>query len=529
MAKNLNDQKQFKCLKYVDENQIDYEEYYKYDQLTKKYFCRLCEDFNKGTIYKHCIIRHLEKKHFFEKEPCPKCFKPVTRLDEHKNRCPKLKSSQIIFSDYKNKNIIFDNKIKCENNKSIFEIQYNKLKSVSFIKKKLLKESDKIVINNIFFYKNRILGAGRNGSVFIGGTNNNKELMAIKIIEVDEYDEDNDLFKEKNNLIILNNKGNFPTIFDFTIDKKYLYLAETLMGPTLEELIKVCNNEIDIISAINIALDLLNQIEIIHESNLIHGDIKGSNLCYGNLNQNNLKYIRTIGFIDFNSSKIFKNKNKIIDLDMGQRQICTREYASLDALKGKTYSLKDDLESIIYVIIKIYTKNLPWKKLDEIIDFDNSKKSINKEKYDDDKITIFKKLNEKVKKGDRLTREELIFLHENLNDNQICFGLPEEFILIYNLIKKLKYKEKPNYTHYKDLLINLKSKILLDNTKCHRNIKGFNGEDIIFKFKWEKIFYDKIYNNILPEEKNARESLEQIERKFCFDLETYINKIFESK
>ena len=61
--------------------------------------------------------------------------------------------------------------------------------------------------------------------------------MAIKIIEVGKYDEDDDLFKEKNNLIILNNKGNFPTIFDFTIDKKYLYLAETfnLMGKNIEE------------------------------------------------------------------------------------------------------------------------------------------------------------------------------------------------------------------------------------------------------------------------------------------------------
>lgn len=529
MEKNLKSQKLFKCLKHVDKNQINYEEYYKYDQLTKKYFCRVCEDFNKGTLYKHCIIRHLEKKHFFDKETCPKCFKLVTRLDEHKNRCPKIKRSHIIFSDYKGKNIIFDNKIKYENKKSMLEIQNDKLKSVSFIKKKLLKESDKIVINNIFFYKNRILGTGGNGSVFIGGTNNNNELMAIKIIEVDESEEYDDLFKEKNNLIILNNKGNFPTLFDFTIDKKYLYLAQTLMGPTLEELIKVCNNEIDIISVINITLDLLNEIEIIHDLNLIHGDIKGSNLCYGNLNKNNLKYIRTIGFIDFSNSKLFKNKNKIIDLDMGQRQICTREYASLDALKGKTYSRKDDLESIIYVIIKIYTNNLPWKKLDKIIDFDNSKQSINKEKYDNDKITIFKKLNEKVKKGDRLTREELIFLHENLSDYQICFGLPEEYILIYRLIKKLKYKEKPNYTHYKNLLINLKSKILLDNTNNNRNIKGSNGEDIIFKFKWEKIFYDKIYNNKLPEEKNARESLEQIERKFCLDLEAYINKIFETK
>jgi len=52
---------------------------------------------------------------------------------------PKRKNNQIIFSDYKNKNSIFDNKIKYENKNSIFQIQYDKLISVSFIKKQTFK------------------------------------------------------------------------------------------------------------------------------------------------------------------------------------------------------------------------------------------------------------------------------------------------------------------------------------------------------------------------------------------------------
>ena len=49
------------------------------------------------------------------------------------------------------------------------------------------------------------------------------------------------------------------------------------------------------------------------------------------------------------------------------KNICTREYSSLDALRGYTYSRKDDIESILYVIIKIYTNKLPWNKLDHLI------------------------------------------------------------------------------------------------------------------------------------------------------------------
>ena len=55
------------------------------------------------------------------------------------------------------------------------------------------------------------------------------------------------------------------------------------MGPALCDLLPICDNKFDIITIINISIDLINQIEIIHDCNIIQGDIKLSNIWYGNL------------------------------------------------------------------------------------------------------------------------------------------------------------------------------------------------------------------------------------------------------
>lgn len=124
-------------------------------------------------------------------------------------------------------------------------------------------------------------------------------------------------------------------MFDYSINSNHLYIAQSFMDQTLNDLMELRDNQIDIISTINISIELIKQIQIIHDLNLVHGDIKEANLCYENLTSSNIANYKNMGFIDFSSSQIFKNKNKIIDLDFGQKSICTREYASLGYLKEK--------------------------------------------------------------------------------------------------------------------------------------------------------------------------------------------------
>lgn len=348
----------FKTVKFNNSNSINYNEYYIFKPDIKLYLCKICSIFP-GTIKKGNVIRHLDEKHFNDKTKCVYCGNKVLRIDEHIKRCKAKKSK-----NEPKYNILNNLQINNDKSENVSKIKFNISDNMNnVIKKTLLKDNNKVYIGNIYFYKNKPIGKGAFCNVYLGSCNNLEDILAIKIIELDNEDEFNNYFEEKGHLISLKNKGNFPVLYDWYYDGYYLYFAESLMGPSLKELIHLCCKQIDIISVIHIAIDLISQIEIIHDANILHGDIKLTNVCYGNLSKFGDKYCRTIGYIDFGNSMIFKSKNKIIKMENNVKSPCTREYSSLNLLNGITMSRRDDLESIFYLIIKIYTGKLPWEKI----------------------------------------------------------------------------------------------------------------------------------------------------------------------
>ena len=118
------------------------------------------------------------------------------------------------------------------------------------------------------------------------------------------------------------------------------------MGPNLKDLLYIFKENLDNLTILKILIDLFQQIEFLHGLNILHGDIKTSNVCYGNLGSNGINHIRNMGLIDFSSSKIYKNKNKINDLQLGEKCICTREYASLMSLKERLHQGKESLNQL---------------------------------------------------------------------------------------------------------------------------------------------------------------------------------------
>ena len=198
---------------------------------------QICKTFL-GTKRKGNIIRHLDEKHFFPKTKCIYCRGEFLRIEEHLKRCKVLmrknlpQDNNTIYKDY-NKNEANEIKLNC----STIITDY------CAINKHLLKEKNKISFENIYFYKNKEIGSGSFCNVFLGSCTNFDEILAIKIIKSDDEKELTNLYlEEKNHLISLTNKGNFPILFDWNYDGKCVYLAESLMGPSLKEMIKICPN-----------------------------------------------------------------------------------------------------------------------------------------------------------------------------------------------------------------------------------------------------------------------------------------------
>jgi len=101
----------------------------------------------------------------------------------------------------------------------------------------------------------------------------------------------------------------------------------------------------------------------------------------------------------------------------------TARYASISTHLGIEQARRDDLEGVGYVFIYFLKGSLPWMNL--------RAKNI-KEKY------------EKIKEKKIMTKLE-----------DLCKGIPEEFVQYCTYCRTLKFEDKPDYAYLRSLFKNL--------------------------------------------------------------------------
>jgi serine/threonine protein kinase len=257
------------------------------------------------------------------------------------------------------------------------------------------------LIANKYKLLNKI-GEGSFGSIYKGENIRTKEYVAIKVEPII-----NNTKLLKNESIIyqyLNNDEGFPNVKWFGKDKFNYYMVINLLGESLQSLIE----RKDVFSlklTLQIGIQIINLLKIIHDKGLIHRDIKPDNFLLGLNNKNKQIYL-----IDFGFCKSFLNNDKHIEMKKTNNLIGTNNFASVAAHEFNELSRRDDLESLGFMLIYFYFGNLIWKD------------------YKD---------NEMIK----------VIKNNIINDEKN----PKILIEYFKIIKCLKFKENPNY----DLLINI--------------------------------------------------------------------------
>ena len=200
------------------------------------------------------------------------------------------------------------------------------------------------------------LGAGCFGEIYKGENIRTQELVAIKIEPIA-----NNLKLLKNESVIyqyLAGLQGVPIVKWFGKDTINYYMVLNLLGDSLQTLL----NSKKIFSlklVLQIGLQIISILQSIHDKGLVHRDIKPDNFLLGN-NDNNKKQIY---IIDFGFCKSIEN---VTDIKKTTGLIGSLTYASLNAHNYTELSFKDDLESLVYMLIYFYRGFLDWQKTEDV-------------------------------------------------------------------------------------------------------------------------------------------------------------------
>ena len=204
--------------------------------------------------------------------------------------------------------------------------------------------------------------------------------------------------------------SNVPKVYGLFDYQKSRVLAMDKMGPSLESLFKRCGKKFSLKTVLMIADQMLRAIEYVHNSGLLHRDIKPHNFLMGRGDNHRRLYI-----IDFGVSTHYidpRTKDHIM-YTSNNGLVGTAHYVSINTHLGDQQSRRDDLESIAYVLIRFLKGSLPWQAI---------------------KVKSVEERNEKITQMKIQTTAEVL-----------CSDIPREFRAFFEYVRRLRYDETPKY------------------------------------------------------------------------------------
>ena len=243
------------------------------------------------------------------------------------------------------------------------------------------------------------------------------EIYACKLESKNELNPQ--LYHESKIMKIMKNCTGFPACYIFCCTEQDKIIVMDYLGANLVTIMnKLPNKKYTVKTALMIMIQCLERLKSLHDKGIIHRDMKPENFVIGRKNKE-----RAIYLIDFGLSKKYINDNNIhISMKTDRNMIGTVRYISMNTHQGFEQSRRDDLESLIYIIIYFIKGELPWQKI---------KYKSKSEKYN----RIFEMKKKTTENGGEL--------YENL---------PSEIQTIMEYILGLEFTEKPNYSMLKNAI-----------------------------------------------------------------------------
>ena len=226
-----------------------------------------------------------------------------------------------------------------------------KLKNKAFIFTMSLFENKYKIIEKI--------GGGTGGIVFKAKHIFKDELCAIKI---EIKNKANILCREAQFYRYLEKMGNtmtsyseylYPKLRSIGTNENYNYMVMDLLDKSLEDIQKE-RSGFTLKTSLLITIQMIQLLKTIHYNYIIHRDIKPSNFVFGYKNG-----AFKLHLIDFGLCVYGKN-GEIYNLEKKKNFIGNLKYASYNAILNRNPEYRDDIESVIYIMIELCLGTLPW-------------------------------------------------------------------------------------------------------------------------------------------------------------------------
>ncbi len=264
------------------------------------------------------------------------------------------------------------------------------------------------------------IGEGSHGIVYKIILNNNNYVMKIEKRRNNIYNE----------LYILRrlNHSSIPKVLESDVSNGFIYIIMPIFHASLSQIQSASPGFFTPAKINLIGITLINTLKYIHKQGYVYRDMKPENIMIG--------YDKKVYLIDFGMCKPYIVNGKHIKKTNIENIVGTVRYASINTHNGNPHSRRDDLVSLIYVLISLLKGSLPWSKIDynDHIEMEKMKKNIDMKKFLSD-VENSKYLIEFLEYVSKLRFEETpdyLFLEELLDKycNKVNFNKDEKSKLL---------------------------------------------------------------------------------------------------
>eukprot|EP01125_Pyxidicula_operculata_P004186 TRINITY_DN1614_c0_g1_i2.p1 TRINITY_DN1614_c0_g1~~TRINITY_DN1614_c0_g1_i2.p1 ORF type:complete len:331 (+),score=35.13 TRINITY_DN1614_c0_g1_i2:117-1109(+) len=261
------------------------------------------------------------------------------------------------------------------------------------------------------------LGRGGYGEIFACKSVKSGEPVAVKVERVSKP---GNLLEEEEILKNLSTCKYVPHLIACgKHEERVNYFAMELLGENLSILRRrQTSHHFSITTTVMLGIQMIRALKEVHEAGYLHRDIKPGNFVLG---AERSELCRTVIMIDYGlSRRHLRPDGSVKPKRKTARWVGSRRYMSPNTHLRKDQGRRDDLWSLLYVLVEFMTGTLPWGHLRGLGNLD------------------------KVKD-----------MKMQYNNEKLLRGLPDEFMKFMNHIKTLRYESRPDYEYLHSILLSL--------------------------------------------------------------------------